>query len=171
MRCEDCRSQLIEYLDGDLTGAAKTNLEAHLNQCLACRDEVHALRETLTLVAQMPAPEPSEAFWQQYLRELRHKVAPAPRLRLSDWFTVPILRPVPALAAGILLLLAVVLSWERGPDPLPMRELTSLDLTQQLALSQDLDILRQMDFLEEMELLEDWELIDSRTIEGTRKAT
>lgn len=172
MDCQACRNSLLEYLDGELTGAAKTDLETHLTLCPDCREEVRTLRKTLTLIAGMPAPEPPEAFWQQYLRELRQKIAPAPRLpRLGDWFTTPLLRPVPALAVAILLLSAVVLTWRSSSERPPMAELASLSLTQQLALSRDLDMLQDMDLLEEIDLLEDWELIDSRTIEGPRKAT
>lgn len=172
MQCDDYHSQLLEYLDGDLPGAAKTELEAHLSLCPACQEEVRSLRETLALVANMPAPEPPEAFWRQYLREIRQQVGPAPRgPRLWDWFTTPLLRPVPALAAAIVLVMAVVLTWKSSPERLPTGELTTLNLTQQLAVSQDLDILREMEFLEEIELLENWEVIHSRSIEGPRKAT
>jgi anti-sigma factor RsiW len=172
MACEMYRSQLLEFLDGNLTGAARTELEAHFTQCPGCREEVRVLRETLALVARMPVPEPPEAFWQQYLRELRQKLAPSPRMpRLREWFTTPLLRPVPAMAIGIVLWVAVILSWQSSPERPPIRQLTSLSLAQQLALSQDLDILQEMDLLEDIELLEDWELIQSRTIEGPRKAT
>lgn len=172
MTCEPYRNQLLEYVDGNVTGGARAEIEAHLAHCPGCRQEVQALRDTLALVARMPAPEPPETFWQQYLRELRQQIAPAPRLpRLRDWFTIPLLRPVPALAVGIALVFAVVLAWQRSPEGPPLPELTSLSVTQQLALSQDLDILRDMDLLEDIDLLEDWELIQSRTIEGPRKAT
>ena len=172
MACDAYRSQLLEYVDGDLTGPAQTELEAHLTLCPGCQQEVQTLRETLALVARMPVPEPTEAFWQQYLRELRQRVAPSPRLpRLWDWFTTPLLRPVPALAVGIVLVLALLLTWQSSPERPPLPELTSLSLTQQLALSQDLDMLQEMDLLEEIDLLEDWELIQSWPIEGPRKAT
>ena len=172
MACEAYRSRLLEYVDGDLAGGAQAEIEGHLVHCSGCREEVQALRETLALVARMPAPEPPETFWQQYLRELRQQVAPAPRSpRLPDWFTIPFLRPVPALAVGIALLFAVVLARQYSSEGLALPELASLSVTQQLALSQDLDILREMDLLEEIDLLEDWELIQLRTIDGPRKTT
>jgi len=172
MACEAYRNRLLEYVDGDLAGEAQAEIEGHLAHCSGCREEVQALRETLALVARMPAPEPPETFWQQYLRELRQQVAPAPRSpRLRDWFTIPFLRPVPALAVGIALVFAVVLARQYSSEGPPLPELASLSATQQLALSQDLDILREMDLLDEIDLLEDWELIQSRTIEGPRKAT
>ncbi len=160
MECETWRSKLLEYLDGDLTGATRAELEAHLIQCERCRDELQSLQDTLALIARMPAPDPSEAFWQQYLRELRQKVAPALRLAgLRDWLASLMLRPIPAMAVGIALILAVFLTWntltERRIPPL-----ASLDLTEQLALSQDLDLLRDMELLETLDLLEDWDIIE-----------
>jgi hypothetical protein len=119
----------------------------------------------------MPAPEPSEAFWQQYLREIRQKATPASRApRLRNWLAVLWLRPVPALAVAIVLTLAAFFIWTIRPDRPPMPELASLDLTQQLEMNEDLDVLREMDLLEEIELLEDWDLIRSRAVQGLRRA-
>ncbi len=172
MECEAYRSKLFEYLDGELAGAAQAELEAHVNQCPGCREELHELHETLALIARMPTPEPPEAFWQQYLRELRQKVAPVPRIsRLQNWFASLPLRPIPALAVGIVLILAVFLTGKERPEQPPVPELTTLNLTQQLAVSQDLDLLREIDLLEEIELLEDWDLIRSRDIQGPPRAT
>ena len=169
MECDVCRSKLLEYLDGDLTEGMQAELGAHLGRCGSCRDEVQALQETLALIARMPAPEPPEAFWQQYLREIRQRAAPArPANRLRNWLATLSLRPIPALAAAITIIVAVFLAWSSSPERPPLPELASLDLTQQLILSQDLDVLREMDLLEEIELLEDWELI--RAIQGSRRA-
>lgn len=172
MQCDACRSTLFEYLDGGLTGADQAELEAHLTHCPGCRAELQDLRETVALVAGLPAPEPPEAFWQQYLRELRQRVAPAPRLpRLRNWFAGLAMRPVPALAVGIAVILAVFLTWTGGPERPPMPELASLNLAQQVALSEDLDLLREMDLLEAIELLEDWDVIRSSAISSPRRAT
>lgn len=172
MECEAYRSKLFEYLDGELAGVERAEFETHLNGCRGCREELQGLHETLALIARIPAPEPPEAFWQQYLRELRQKVAPVPPpSRLQTWLGSIPLRPIPALAVGIALILAVFLTWQRGVEQPPMPELASLKLAQQLTMSQDLDLLREIDLLEEIELLEDWELIRSRDIQGPPRAT
>ncbi len=161
MECDTCRNKLLEYLDRDLAGDVRTELEAHLTECAGCREELQSLQETLALVARMPAPEPSETFWQQYLRELRQNVAtPTWSSRIRDWFASLTVRPIPAMATAIALVVAVFLTWniftEQATPPT-----ASLVLTEQLALSQDLELLRDMELLEALELLEDWDVIES----------
>lgn len=171
MECDACRNKLLEYLDGDLTGAVRGQFEAHLTECAACRKELQSVQETLALVARMPVPEPSETFWQQYLRELRQKVA-APRWssRLQGWFAGFMFRPIPAFAVGVALIVAAFLTWNTLSQRPTAPPTASLVLTEQLALSQDLELLRDMDFLEELDLLEDWELIESRVIPDRQRA-
>ncbi|MFQ5850518.1 MAG: zf-HC2 domain-containing protein [Candidatus Binatia bacterium] len=172
MECDACRGTLLEYLDGDLAGPGRGEVEAHLAHCPGCREQLQELQETLALIARIPAPEPPEAFWQQYLRELRQKVAAVERRpRLRNWLPTLLLRPVPALAVGTALILAVFLTWTLTTERPPLPQLASLAFTQELALSQDLDLLQEMELMEAVELLEDWELIRFRVIQGPRKAT
>ncbi|MFQ5802074.1 MAG: zf-HC2 domain-containing protein [Candidatus Methylomirabilales bacterium] len=171
MECDACRSKLLEYLEGDLTGPAQADLQTHLTQCPGCREELEGLQETLALIARIPVPEPPEAFWQQYLRELRQKVAAPPwPARLQHWLAGFTLRPIPALAVGIALMLAVFLTWNTPTVQPPAPPVASLDLTEQLALSQDLDLLREMDLLESLELLEDLDVIEFRDIPDRQRA-
>lgn len=171
MECDACRSKLLEYLDGDLTGPAQGELEVHLTQCPGCREELQGIQDTLSLIARMPAPEPPEAFWQQYLRELRQRVAaPSWPARLQQWLAGFTRRPIPALAVGIALMLVAFLTWNTLIVQPPAPPLASLDLTEQLALSQDLDLLQEMDLLESLELLEDWDVIESRDIPDRQRA-
>lgn len=171
MECDAYRNKLLEYLDGDLTGTPQTELEAHLTQCPGCREELQSLQDTVALIARMPAPEPSETFWQQYLRELRQKVAAPPwRSRLQKWLAGFMRRPIPAVAVTVALMLAVFLTWDTLTERSPAPPLVSLDLTEQLALSQDLDLLRDMDLLETLDLLEDWEVIEFRGIPDRQRA-
>jgi len=172
MACDVYRGQLIEYLDGELAVEMRPELEAHLDQCSGCRAELRDLRETLTLIARIPAPEPSEAFWQQYLREIRQKAERVPwwTSALRHWFATLVLRPIPAVAVAAVLVLAAVVTWRTLPERPPTPELASLDLTQQLLVSEDLEVLQEMELLEEWELFEEWELLRSRVIEGSRSA-
>lgn len=171
MACDAYRNRLLAYLDGDLSGEAQAAFEAHLTGCPGCRGELRDLRATVALVAGMPVPEPPETFWRQYRRDLRRKAACVGEpSRLWSWLLVPLRRPVPAVAVGIALTIAVFLTWSRFPGRPPTAELASLNVTQQLVLTQDLDLLRHMELLEAMDLLEDWELIRSLDAHGLRKA-
>src|SRR3989304_5301426 len=104
MACDVYRDKLVECLDGELIVAMRADLEAHLDKCAGWRAELRDLRESLSLIAQIPAPEPSEAFWQQYLREIRQKAERVPwwTSALRRWFATLRLRPVAAVvgAAG-----------------------------------------------------------------------
>ncbi len=172
MACDDYRGKLIEYLDGELGPEMRTDLEAHLDRCSGCRAELRDLRETLSLIARIPAPEPSEAFWNQYLREIRQKAERVPSWTssLRRWFATLVLRPIPAVAVAAVLLLGAVVTWRTLTERPTMPELASLDLTHQLLVTQDLEVLQEMELLEEWEMLEEWELIRSRVIEGSRRA-
>ncbi|MGH7352249.1 MAG: anti-sigma factor family protein [Candidatus Methylomirabilales bacterium] len=172
MACDVYRDKLIEYLDGELIVAMRADLEAHLDKCAGCRAELRDLRETLSLIAQIPAPEPSEAFWQQYLREIRQKAERVPwwTSALRRWFVTLVLRPIPAVVVAAVLVLGAVVTWRTLTERPTMPELGSLDLTHQLLVTQDLEVLQEMELLEDWELLEEWELIRSRAIEGSRRA-
>ena len=171
MTCESYRIKFLDYLEGELTHHERKEVEAHLAHCVGCQEEVQGLQGTLGLIANFPVPEPPEAFWQHYLRELRQKAGMEvgrprlwERLSLSPW------RPVPAFAIAVLLIVAAYFAWNtiaRGPtEP----HLSSLVLTQDLVMIQELDLLREMELLEAVELLDSWDLIRHRTIEGAKGA-
>lgn len=170
MRCESYRNKFLDYLEGELTQQERQEVEAHLAHCLSCQEEVRGLQETLGLIANFPVPEPPEAFWQGYLRELREKAGiGVGRPRPLEWLTLSPWRPVPAFAIGVLLMVAAFITWNtiaRVPTEL---HLPSLVLTQDLAMIQDLDLLREMDLVETLDLLDSWDLIRQRMIEGAPK--
>jgi hypothetical protein len=46
MNCEECQELLSDFLDGELSGAGHTSLNAHLEECLSClsaRDELDSI--------------------------------------------------------------------------------------------------------------------------------
>ena len=52
--------QLSAYIDGELTGTDRDDLEQHLTGCSDCSVTVRALRATLADMRALPAPVPSE---------------------------------------------------------------------------------------------------------------
>ena len=171
MECSDYRSLLLAYLDGDLAADTRADLDGHLERCPGCRAELQALQETLALVAGIPAPEPSEAFWQQYLREIRLRATPASGTSAwRSWLAPLVLRPIPALVVAGVLVATAALTWLNLPERPALPELASLKLTQHLLVGEDLDVLQEMELLEEMDLLEDWDLLRSRAVPGSRRA-
>lgn len=61
MKCEFPEDRLIDYLDGALDECTLAEVEAHLEECLECRQEVESLRDIKTRLDQLPvgAPPPT----------------------------------------------------------------------------------------------------------------
>lgn len=86
---EHVRDDLSAYLDGALTAAERSAVDAHLAACPPCRTSLAELRSTARLIAALPAAAPSR----------RLVPALAPR---ANWLRP--LRSLSAVAAGTFLL-------------------------------------------------------------------
>jgi Anti-sigma-K factor rskA len=64
LSCDDVRLELAGVATGDIPPAKRTALEAHIDQCNACRSELRDLRETIDAAGALPleqeAPEDLE---------------------------------------------------------------------------------------------------------------
>jgi anti-sigma factor RsiW len=72
---------LEEYLSGSLKPAAHRDIEAHLNSCAACREEVAGMQEISALFRELTPQqvmEPSPGFYNRVMRQVGgRKAAPA----------------------------------------------------------------------------------------------
>ncbi len=61
MKCEKLRE---EFMEAVLSGPETASLEVqeHLRSCAACADELASLRQTMSLLDEWQAPEPSRVF-------------------------------------------------------------------------------------------------------------
>ncbi len=85
MDCTDIKNRLDDWLDGELTEAQAAALEAHADDCPACRvrlDQARDLRERLRC---LPAPEPDAGFFDRALAEA---IEQNTRRRHWRWFGV-----------------------------------------------------------------------------------
>jgi hypothetical protein len=55
--------RLSEYLDGELTPAARADVEAHLRGCPACREVLAELQAVIRRAGSLPDPPPSSNLW------------------------------------------------------------------------------------------------------------
>jgi anti-sigma factor RsiW len=128
--CWPTRRRLDAYQDGELSAGARSRVEGHLRGCEACRRELGALSRLRAALTSDPA-DPSEAVWTAFWPQVRDRIAtsaPAPQpVWERAWDTMrarPRLALAPALAGGILAILAVVAPWQRapqhGPAPAPV---------------------------------------------------
>jgi anti-sigma factor RsiW len=70
---------LEEYLSGTLKPAVRRDIEAHLNNCEACRDELASMQEISTLFREMVVPqesfEVSPGFYNRVMRQVGGRTA------------------------------------------------------------------------------------------------
>ncbi|TML77073.1 MAG: hypothetical protein E6G04_09365 [Actinobacteria bacterium] len=74
--------QLSAYVDGELTGADRDDLEQHLTGCSQCSATLRALRATLADMRALPSPAPSEQeSWALRAAITKARKKPAERYR------------------------------------------------------------------------------------------
>ena len=85
-KCRHNRDAFSEYLDGELDGAARIALDAHLAECADCRAELDALRLTVQAVAGLPVQQPRPLFAERVKAQLREEpAAVTPGILTSLW--------------------------------------------------------------------------------------
>ena len=128
-QCALLQRWLPEYPDGDLSAFWRGRLQAHLERCPVCREELAALKEVEVALKAAPVADPGPEFWRQFSREMHLKLvradqagqmAPAPR---SPWWgRLPYLVGAPALA-GLLIWVAVGYLNPERPGPAPTAQM------------------------------------------------
>lgn len=120
MTCRNVRNQLSPHLDGRLPAAAARRVDAHLEECAACRAERDDLRALKALLASAPPPQAPPGLWDAVHAGLREHVARQSRRPAATWLTW-IWGRAPVMTAGLaVLLLAAILPLQylqQGPAP------------------------------------------------------
>ena len=96
MKCENIREQFMEVvLSGPET--ASPEVQEHLRSCAACAEELASFRQTMALLDEWQAPEPSPYFSSRLRARVREEASVQPAGWLA-WLR----RPVVAAAAMVL---------------------------------------------------------------------
>jgi anti-sigma factor RsiW len=146
--CESFGPELGAYLDGELPGAERSALEAHLPDCAPCQGALAEQRQLLLALAELPKLEPGPqfeaGFWARLARDDQSAAGAAGWRSRWRWLQG-------GLAAAAVVALALLLS--NGSAELPEEdwEIVSDPERFELLASEDLEILR------ELELLETWD--------------
>jgi anti-sigma factor RsiW len=141
MNCQDVRENLIELLTD---GPADPQVTAHVSQCDACAAELASMQQTMALLDEWEAPEPSPYFLTRvraHVKEEREK-APASS-RWVAWLRRPVLAVSLAtmLAAGGLVYRLVEVPAETDKPPqvgTAVADIDSLDKNHDLLIDTDL---------------------------------
>ena len=82
MTCTDIRPELSAYIDGELSAAVRTEVEAHLKACEECRQELDSFRAMdLDFREHLPQVDPDASLFARFQNRLDRRT---PR-RLSWW--------------------------------------------------------------------------------------
>ncbi len=97
------KEMLPEYLKGSLTEEFRGDIEAHLEECRECRDEL----SFITKLIDINVPDPGELFWKTLPLKVRGAVE---REKAGRFSLKSLLRqlPLPVAAATALLLILIV---------------------------------------------------------------
>ncbi|HXX81328.1 MAG TPA: zf-HC2 domain-containing protein [Thermodesulfovibrionales bacterium] len=101
---EEIIDLLPEYLKGSLPGELVNEVQAHLDGCEECRNEVSFLRE----IGESEVPDPGALFWQSLPRRVRLTVESKRNERFPLGFLVRRLPMGAAIAVALLLTLIYV---------------------------------------------------------------
>lgn len=156
--CNELEQDLVLYHYGELSGETRDQMAAHLRDCSGCAAYVKELAALLPLT--VLGDEPAEDFWQNYSREMRHKLADLQEKR-SWWQTLQtFLRPwtVPALAGTAVVALALTLTFGKRTTTTDeaINDAPSADpaLIEVMPMAENLDLFNNMDVLEDIDVLE-----------------
>ena len=150
------REELTALLDGALDPARRSEVEAHLAACAACRAECDRLAAALLALRALPAPPaPSPAFearfWARLAREADRPRGALGRLAALRWRLVGPIAGAAAAAA----VAAVVVVRQRADEAGMARNLELLDQYELVASlgdvegSEDVEVVAHLDELGE----------------------
>jgi hypothetical protein len=152
--CNEFEQDLVLYHYGELSGESRDRLATHLRACSACASYLKELATLLPLTVN--SDEPGEEFWQNYSREMRHKLADLQEKK-SWWQELrAALRPwtVPALAGTAVLTLAIMLNTANKTTPINDVPAADPALMEVLPMAENLELFNNMDVLENIDVLE-----------------
>ncbi len=139
---ESVRDRLVEYVDGELDAATRSEVEAWLQRDAALAEEANQLRESWALLDADEAPTTSSDFVASVMGKIES--AP-PARRILPW------RPMLA-AAGIVAVVGIGLvvafggpkGSGTGPGGIGPDAISELELAEELELLEDLETLEAM---------------------------
>jgi predicted anti-sigma-YlaC factor YlaD len=106
MKCHEIRELMPDLAAG--LSAATTETEQHLHACAECAGQLEELRQTMALLDEWQAPEPSPYFDVRLGARLREEAAKPQPASWLHWFRKP------ALAVSLATLMVMGISLFRG---------------------------------------------------------
>ena len=81
MNCNELKSRLQDYFDGDLSSKIRTEVGEHLKSCSSCQQEYQDLKRLSELARNetIPVPEPEDKFWNIAWQKIELRIASQPQ--------------------------------------------------------------------------------------------
>jgi hypothetical protein len=115
MKCDEIKEMMLDVAAG--AGEATPAMNDHLRGCADCAGKLAGMRQTMAVLDEWQAPEPSPYFDTRLAARMREERAKPERSAWLSWFRAPAL----AGALALVLLMAGGVKWFRAPGPLPPR--------------------------------------------------
>jgi anti-sigma factor RsiW len=153
--CKPFEEDLVLYYYGELDSPGRTAVESHVEGCEPCRSYLKEMRLILPLTVK--PDEPPQAFWEEYSREMRRKLAQAGD-RNRWWRSLTSFSQawaIPLVATAVVAVLAVTLTLEKGfwgSKEVPQDDEAFMEI---MPAAENLEFFKTMDVLDAMDLLED----------------
>ncbi|MGB7948443.1 MAG: zf-HC2 domain-containing protein [Candidatus Binatia bacterium] len=152
--CEGFEEDLVLYYYGELAASERATVANHVRSCQHCQSYLKEMESILPLAVKRD--EPPQAFWDDYSRELRHKLTAARTGR--PWWRglISFLEPwtIPVYATAAVADLAITLTIGKGfwsSTEIPQEDETFMEI---LPASENLDFFKTMEVLDAMDVLE-----------------
>jgi hypothetical protein len=152
--CKTFEEDLVLFHYGDLRGAEREALQSHMNSCAGCAGYLNELAKLLPLTVK--ADEPSRTFWDDYSRELRHKLDAAAEKKPWWQSLAVIFQPRMLSAAAGAAVVVIALAFTLGRELWPTKDIVHDDaaMMEALPVAENLEFFKAMDVLDDLDLLE-----------------
>jgi hypothetical protein len=152
--CKDLEQDLVLLHYGDLAQAERAALQSHLESCAGCAAYLRELDSLLPRTIERDAPD--ESFWNDYSRDLRHKLDAA--AERSSWaqFFAALFQPrlISAFAGAAVIAMALTFTIERRNRPLPDFPQDDEAILEAMPVAENLEFFKSMDMLDDLDWLE-----------------
>jgi anti-sigma factor RsiW len=100
MKCDEIKEMMLDVAAG--AGEATPAMNEHLRGCTECAEKFAGMQQTMALLDEWQAPEPSPYFDTRFAARMREERAKPQRAAWLAWFRAP------ALAGALALVLTMV---------------------------------------------------------------
>jgi len=95
MKCDEIKEMMLDVAAG--AGEATPAMNEHLRGCTACMEKFVGMQQTMALLDEWQAPEPSPYFDTRFAARMREERAKPQRAAWVSWFRLPVLAGALAL--------------------------------------------------------------------------